>query len=270
MSLLLLIPMTKAQDLTPGNKVWYSNYTYVRLNSRFYLDNFLVASFDLNEGHPFGFVQTDLGLNYRLSKKVHFLVAYSNTQMRYFDSYEYRYDRESNWWDKFTVHRIGVGGQYRLKLSPKWRFNQKLVAQYYTPQLEKFRFRGVYSGKLSFRHRKAPLQMTPYVQYFLYYYAGGKELEIPQVEETFSEFEEEQFTEPPNGLHRYRLRAGLRFKPIPSYKPLSMVFYYAAQREFNLDGFGSALNIPVEGRSRPLLPFNNFNIIGAQLNLIFN
>jgi hypothetical protein len=155
-------------------------------------------------------------------------------------------------------------------MGANFRFNQRLVTQYYMPQLEKFRFRGVYSGKLSYRHRKAPLQLTPYVQYFLYYYAGGKEFELePEEDVILGEEEEGLFTDPPNGFHRYRLRAGFRIKPIPQYKPLSLVFYYAMQREFNLP-FGNDLNIEVEHQQRPILPFNNFNIIGVQANFIFN
>ncbi|MBO6515591.1 MAG: hypothetical protein JJ975_03480 [Bacteroidia bacterium] len=266
--LILMSKKVEAQDLTPGSKMWYSNYTYFKLNSRFYLDNYLVTSFDLKEGHPFGFVQTDLALNYKLSKKLRFLVAYSNAQFRYRDSYEERYDKEPNALNAFSVHRLGVGAQYRLKLTRTFRFNQKLVTQYYVPQLEKFRWRVVYSGKLEYKHRKAPLQMVPYVQYFLYYYAGGKEFELS--EDLDEPDDEPQFTDPANGFHRYRLRAGLRFKPLPSCDPLSLTLYYAMQREFNLDGFGGELNIPVEGRRRPLLPFNNFNIIGLQANLVFN
>lgn len=103
------------------------------------------------------------------------------------------------------------------------------------------------------------------MQYFLYYYNGGKEFE-----KSLDEQAELSMTDPPNGIHRYRLRAGLSFKPIPRYKPLSLVFYYATQREFNIQGFGNDLNIEVDYQNKPLLPFNNFNIIGIQASLIFN
>lgn len=104
-----------AQGIEPSNRRWFSNYTYVKLNSKFYLDNYLVASFDPKKKEPLRFVQTDLGLNYILSKKIHLFTAYSNTQMKYFNSYKERYGKEPNAWDKFSVHRIGMGMQYRLK-----------------------------------------------------------------------------------------------------------------------------------------------------------
>ncbi len=262
--ILFCINITSAQDDEPRNSIWYSNYIYVKLNKKFYLDNFLVSAFDLDKKHRFGFIQTDLALNYRLNKKIRFLGAYSNSQFRYFNSYKRRFGKDPNLFDALTIHRFGVGIQYRLKFLTSFRFNQKLVAQYYTPQPEKYQFRYVYSGKLSYRHKNAPLHLSPYFQYFLYYYSGGKEFEYEDMDTG------EIVNQASNGLHRYRIRAGVSFKPIPKYRPLSLVFYYAIQREFNIEGFGNDLNITVPGRKRPLLPFNNSNIIGMQVNLIYN
>lgn len=264
--LLLMTGESKAQDVAMGRKAWYSNYTSVRLNSRFSIDNFLVFSYDKDKNNRFGFAQTDLGLNYHYTKKFKVFVAYSNSQFRYSDSYLKKYNTEANSLGFMTFQRFGVGFQHNWRMNRNFRMSNKLVGQYYFPTLEKYKFRYVFVGTLNYRHRKLPLNLRPFVQGFLYYYSGGLEYDY------FNEDNGEIEPASPNGLHRYRVRGGFSLRPIPTFKPLSLKFYYGIQREFNT-GFGNDINVEkigaYTGNVYTKMKFNNYSIAGIQLNLIF-
>ena len=255
-----------AQDLSNNQKLWLSNYTFVKINSRFSIDNFAVVSYDLNANNRLGFAQTDLGLNYNLRKRLRLFIAYSNNQFRFLNSYYKRYDTDPNSLGMFTVHRLGMGAQHTWKINRNWRFTNKLVGQFYTPKLLKYQFRHMYVGTINYRHRKLPFKFRPFAQGFLYYYSGGfkydyKDDETGEVESLS-----------PNGLHRYRLRAGFSFKPIPKFKPLTLKAYYGFQREFNFP-FGNDLNVErigtYTGNTYTDLKFNDYSIWGLQFNLVF-
>lgn len=256
----------KGQDLSSNQKLWLSNYTFVKINSRFSLDNFVVVSHDLHKNNRLGFAQTDLSFNYNYTKQLRFFIAYSNNQFRFLNSYFERYDTEPNSLGMFTVHRLGLGTQYTWKINRNWRYINKFVSQYYTPKLLKYQFRHMYTGTINYRHRKLPFKLQPFAQYFLYYYSGG--FKYDYIDEENNEVE----SAAPNGLHRYRARFGVGFKPFRKYKPLSFKLYYGFQQEFNTP-FGNNLNIQRFEEDSELvftdLKFNNYQIWGAQLNLIF-
>tara|TARA_Y100000589_G_scaffold312872_1_gene333652 strand:- start:2051 stop:2869 length:819 start_codon:yes stop_codon:yes gene_type:complete len=253
-----------SQDLTNNQKLWLSNYTFVKLNSRFSLDNFYVMSYDLHKNNRFGFAQTDLGFNYHLNKKLRFFMAYSNSQFRFLNSYYNRYDREPNSLGYMTFHRFGLGTQYIYKINRNFRVINRVVAQFYTPKLQKYKYRHMHVFTINYRHRKLPFRIRPFAQSFLYYYSGGFDYEYKN--ET-SEVE----SAPPNGLHRYRIRFGFSFKPLPKVKLLTLKAYYGFQQEFNTP-WGNDLNVErignYTGNVYTDMKFNNYIIWGVQFNLI--
>jgi len=262
-----------AQDLEEGSNLWTSNYVFVRLNSRLSIDNFSLASFNLQREGRFGFFQNETGLNYDIDRSNRILMTYSNGQYNFRSIYEDLYDKGPNVLNRFTIHRFGLGYQHRHRFNRNWRMANKLVAQYYIPTLEKYRFRWMYVNTLEFRHRKLPMDLRPFTQFYLYYYSGGLEFEYASEEAN----EEGEFIRlaSPNGLHRYRWRTGFSFRPIAQWDFLSIKAYFALQREFNTP-WGNDLNVQqsFENEEGELegglgLPFNNFRIYGLQLNLIF-
>ena len=264
--LLLFATLVKSQDVELGRKVWYSNYTFVKINSRFSIDNFLVFSFDKDKNNRFGFAQTDLGLNYHYNKKLKFFIAYSNSQFRYSDFYLKRYKSEPNSLGFMTFQRLGLGVQYIWKINRNFKLTNKLVGQYYFPTLEKYKFRYVYITTLAFKHRKLPLKLKPFVQSFLYYYSGGLEYDYINTNNGLVE------PASPNGIHRVRFRGGASIKPFSNFKPLSLKIYYGIQKEFNTR-YGNDINVQkigtYTGNVYTKMKFNNYSIFGLQLNLVF-
>tara|TARA_B100000674_G_scaffold223733_1_gene183561 strand:- start:1208 stop:2026 length:819 start_codon:yes stop_codon:yes gene_type:complete len=252
------------QDLTNNQKLWLSNYTFVKLNSRFSIDNFYVTSYDLHKNNRFGFAQTDLGLNYRFNKRIRFFIAYSFSQFRFLNSYYKRYDREPNSMGYMGFHRFGFGTQYSYKINRNFRVLNKVVAQLYTPRLQKYKYRYMHVFTLNYRHRKLPFKLRPFAQSFLYYYSGGFNYD-------YKNEEGEIDSAPPNGLHRYRVRFGFSFKPVPKMKLLTLKAYYGFQQEFNTP-WGNDLNVKrigtYTGNMFTDMKFNNYTIWGLQLNLI--
>lgn len=270
---LLFSAEMKAQDLDEGSNLWTSNYVFVRLNSRLSIDNFSLSSFNLQRGGQFGFFQNETGFNFDLNRSNRVFVTYSNAQYNFRSIYRDLYDLEPNVFNRFTVHRFGIGYQHRHRFNRNWRMANKLVAQYYIPTLEKYRFRWMYVNTLEYRHRKLPMDLRPFTQLYLYYYSGGLDFEYASSEPN----EEGEFFElaSPNGLHRFRWRGGFSFKPVPAWDFLSVKAYFALQREFNTP-WGRDLNVRAQfenddGDVEEItgLPFNNFRIWGLQLNLVF-
>lgn len=245
-----------------GTKVWYSNYLHKRLNQRFAIDNFSMLGLRSVE-HRFGFFQTDLGVRFRFNRIWSVRAGYGLILFKH-----------NNWWKKrykvdpkalnsvvfqnlsFEVSRTDRPGRY-LKIK------QKLVGQAYIPKFEKYQLRFQYVLKLSYRRSNLPLKMKPFIQGAVYYYQNGAPIVYKNENKVMVNYGT------PNGIHRFRIKGGINFKPFKGKRLPSFSLYYAYNREFNIDGFGRDLNvtrISPKGKKRIVNRFNNFGIIGLQMN----
>lgn len=272
----LIQPESQAQE-AGQSRIWFGNYTSVKLDKRWFVDNYLLTSIGAKD-NKFSFVQNDLALNYRLSRVQSIYAGYSNIQLRNLRVYEQRYDNEVTSFNTLSFNRVFVGYKHLNKLSRILRLKHDIGAQFYFPSFQKFKYRFTYRSKLYLRNRKWPLELSPFTQFSLYYYQGGNpivgELEGEEGEEGEDGDLDSLATEvvrfqAPNGFHRYRIKAGISFKPIESIPNLGVVLYYAFNKEFNINGLGNNLHVldPEEGRTH--YRFNNYAIYGIQINLIF-
>lgn len=263
--LLIFIKPCFSQDLLEGDKPWYSLYINHTLNKKIYIDDCLLASFNGLQ-HSFSFLQNDISFNYRCSKKVDVYFRYSYAAYNWTRAYKEVYAQPVSVFNTIGFNRIAIGGKYDLKFRKYWRFDQELGAQFYFPQLEKYQYRFQYNVRLTYRRKKMPMRLRPFVQASLFYYLNGIPDFYYNEDGSLGEYKS------PDGLHRYRVKYGVSFRPVKSIKKLNMVLYYNTQKEFNLPGLGNDLNVtsPLQESKdiqRIKYPLNNYNVYGIQLNL---
>ncbi len=273
--LLLFISLqsTFSQDLLLGNKIWYSSYIYYKLSNKLSLDAYILNSFDAFD-HSFSFNQNDLSLNYKLDSKQSIYVGYTQSFYKWQLFYD-KYGKTISSLKTISFNRIFTGYKYRLNIFPQLRLRNNIGIQYYLSQLEKYQLRFSYKGKLYWYNKNWPMKLKPFTQISLYYYQNGIPVIYYDNQGNIASFKS------PNGLHRYRLKFGVNLKPVKKVKQLGITVYYAIQQEFNLKGFGNDLNVIRPGNTNDIVysftpssygvkyPFNNFNVLGFQLNFIF-
>ncbi len=250
-------------ELFGDGRVWYSAYLYKKLNYRWSVDVFALTAMRSFE-HNFWLGQVNLGANYRINRFWTFSFGYGHAVYPYSDWWEDRYEQDPNFLNTigFSVLNLSIRRDNNIG---KWlRLSNRFTIQYYIPRFEKYQIRPQYNVRLSYRKSNLPLRLRPFVQGALYYYYNG--VEVDYYDEDFNVVE----TEAPNGLHRFRVRAGLNFRPFKKVKSLYMVLYYGLNKEFNLEGFGNELNFlrPSEDGERffTTYRFNNYTIYGVQFN----
>ena len=269
--LMQIVWVGKAQDLLESNKIWYSSYIYKKIDNRWFADAYLLTSVN-GDDHSFAFNQNDFTLNYKLNRKLSVMGGYSFSFYKWLPSYEHRYAQDISPFGTISFHKFSAGITHKFKYRElPFQFKHDLVAQYFVPKLEKYQIRLVYKLKASYRNKNLPLNMVPFAQAFVYYYLNGTPLFYYDDEGGIEDYAS------PNGIHRVRLKGGVKITPIKRWSNFNAVVYYAYNKELNF-GPGNDLNvrrpIPVENpeRFRQItdVPFNNYGIIGFQLNFIFN
>ena len=253
-----------AQDILSGDKVWYSAYLHHKLNKKIYFDDYLLVSFN-GLSHTFSFLQNDLNINYKLSKKSTLYAGYSYAVYNWIPQYKTAYSQNISIFKTIGFNKIAIGGKYRNNLGKHFKLYHDLSAQFYFPQLEKYRFRFEYSLKLSYKEQKTIFKFSPFVQGSIYYYQNGIPTHYYNADGSLGDYKS------PNGFHRYRVKFGLSFRPIKNIKKIGMVLYYTMQKEFNISGFGNNINIKTgvgnfTNTQNTIYPFNNYNVYGIQLN----
>lgn len=126
----------------------------------------------------------------------------------------------------------------------------------------RFRQRIMLTTRLATRKRLEFLNLTPSVMYTMVYNIGGSPIRYYDINSTLID------TDTPDGFHRGRFTANLNSK-INDYLRLNL--YFMAQTEFNfLNSSTNKMNVYDPVRKRTLRPFDNFNVIGATLNISLN
>ncbi len=271
--LFVAFKLSFSQDLFLGNKLWYSAYIYKKINKKIYTDAYILNGYNVNN-HSFSFLQIDFAINYKFDKKQTVYVGYSPSIYQWIPSYSIKYGSSISPLGTVYFSRLFTGYKYRVKLFKGLRLKNDLGAQFYFPRLEKYQFRFTYKAKFYWYDKNWPLKISPFTQLSLYYYLNG----IPAI--YYNDNGEFAGYKSPNGLHRYRLKLGFSIKPFKQYKKISLVMYYAIQREFNISGLGNDLNVTKPGSANDIVypftpqtskvryPFNGFDILGFQINII--
>lgn len=266
-----------------SQRVWYRNYVSIKLHPKWSIDNALILGLrDVN--HKFSFVQGGVGVTYRFNRFWSTRLSYESTFFKHSNFWRNNYDLEPGFANSVHFQSFGLNVKRTDDIGQKFRLKQTVEGKFFTPRYQKFQTRLRYGVHFAYRKKDLPLRMRPFVSASVYYYLGGQEIYYGtgapmEEEETFEgELEEEQADiEPvemeasPNGFHRAFLRAGVNFKPYKAKWAPSITVYYAYSREFNLGG--NALNVPIQNEvgeiERIQAPFNNYGVIGLQLNWFF-
>lgn len=245
----------KAQeDLPPGFKNWALGGVNLRVTKKTTIKAYQLYALNTN---PYGlqFVQSNLGVDRRVSKKVSLGMGYAHSAFKSTNGFK-------------NYHRIYADFAIRHRIGSNIRSKTGLKAEYHWPQLRKFQYRFIVSNKLSFRNDFLPLNGTPYIKNQVFFYAGGRKNKywetIEEVDEETGEVSSQRelaAEQAPLGWHRYRVTAGIRFKLT---RNLSGSIFYTMQKEFNTPWSGNrALNVQNKSQTRTKLPFNNFSLVGV-------
>ncbi len=155
-------------------------------------------------------------------------------------------------------HRLSANLTHRSKLF-ELPFKNSITAEVFSPSPRKHKYRFIYTAKLSFKNKVLPLRATPYLKYQLYYYLGGEKVDY--YDETGTQL---LATNSPDGFHRYRIGAGVRFRPA---KKFYVTLYYIWQEEFNMKSSNNReLNILNQSQTRIVNPFNDYQVLGLSLS----
>ncbi len=240
---LLMAGSLAAQDLPPGFKAWQYSSLRLRLNPK---NSVSFSELTALNTRPmsFQFLQVNGMYSRRLANRWNLDVGYARSwfktseEIRVFQRVLVEIDFKQRW------------GEFRMKHSFR--------AEYHWPQLRKWQSRFIYSNKIAYRFKELPLRPTPYLRNQLYWYQGGRD--VSYFEEETGELLERR---PANGIHRYRMTAGVRMRLA---KRLYTSVFYTWQREFNMPGNEfRRLNVP-NARGNTQAPFNQFHLIGWSLD----
>ncbi|MGD1846058.1 MAG: hypothetical protein ACFB10_11750 [Salibacteraceae bacterium] len=261
-----LVGMPQVEQ-APGTRPFYSLYLHKKLNQRFSVDAFTLVGMRSTK-QDFWLAQYQLGVNYRLNRLYSVSVGFGQSMYPY---------RNASWWERhypeLEPNSLNAATfntlNFRVKrddwIGRSLKLSNRVIVQHYFPKFEKYQTRLQLNTRLGYRRANLPLALKPFVQGAVFYYLNGVETDF------YDEELEYDFTAPPDGWHRYRVRIGTSFRPIKDYRKLSLVVYYALNREFNLEALGGGqLNTPrpsqVSDRVFTNNPFNNYNIFGVQVN----
>lgn len=187
-------------------------------------------------------------------------------------AFQFRYDHNRHW--DFSTglqiikpvsatesrQRFFVRAAYTARvLDKKFNWTNSLRIDQNSKNERRFRQRIIVSTRLATRKRLEFLNLTPSVMYTMFYNIGGSPIRYYDANSILID------TDTPDGFHRGRFTANLNSK-INDYLRLNL--YFMTQTEFNfLSSPTNKMNVYDPVRNRTLRPFDNFNVIGATLNV---
>jgi hypothetical protein len=135
-----------------------------------------------------------------------------------------------------------------------------ITAEMFLPAMPKFQYRFVYSFSYFFKNNKLPFGITPFIKGDLYYYLSGSNNSY------YDDLNNLAVKQAPNDFHRFRIGAGITAKPFPMVRATA---YYMYQKEFNTNlTTYRELNMLNHSQTKINDPFNNFGVIGFELDFI--
>jgi Protein of unknown function (DUF2490) len=198
-----------AQDLTNNLKLWSGVSVSYGINDN--LNGKISQLFSFNVS-PVGysFSQTKLALLYKIKRRVYVEGGYVRGLFN--DSNALRdQGATSGWFNTLAVDRIYGNFSLKHDIVKRLSLRHKIEFQYYTPDIDKYKTRSIYSARLGYNVRRS--SVSPYVEGQFFYYNGG----------IIS-----------NEFKRFRFKTGLSFKPVKD-SSMRLSFYYLYQNEYNTD-----------------------------------
>lgn len=230
-----------AQDVAPGMKAWGLSSLKLRFSPKSSFTVTQLTAFDM-DGTGFQFLQVPLSFNRKIGNNMNVDMGFMPTVFKQTEGVKL-FNRVFTEFD----HKIRWGN-----LAMK----QSVRAELHFPQLRKYRMRFIYTNKLSYRFRNAPLRLTPFIRNQIFWYQGGRDVQYYDEGELIAE-------QAPNGFHRFRVTIGVRMRLA---KRLYGSAFYAFQREFNLPFSPEReLNVP-RPNGRVQAPFNNYSLVGIGIS----
>lgn len=241
-AILLAAPL-KAQDLPPGFKTWGRTALGVRVSPKTTFSVSQLTAF--NQGpFQFQFLQANMGASRKIGDRWNIDAGYARSWFKSRESIK-------------IYNRVFTEVDFKQKWG-NFAMKNSLRAEYHFPSLRKWRTRYIYSNKISYRFRDLPMRPQPYLRNQLYWYQGGRD--VSYFDEESGELLAQQA---PNGIHRYRLTAGIRMRLA---KRLYGSVFYTWQKELNMP-WQEFRGLNVENLNGNIqAPFNNFSLIGFSID----
>jgi Protein of unknown function (DUF2490) len=213
-----------SQDLTNNLKIWSGISVSYGINES--LTGKLSQLFSFNVSPTrYSFSQTKLAVAYKIKRRVYIEGGYVRGLFN--DSNSLRdQGATSSWFNKLAVDRIYGNFSLKHDIVKRLSLRHKIEFQYYTPDIDKYKTRSIYSARLGYNVRRS--SVSPYIESQFFYYNGG----------IIS-----------NGFKRFRFKSGLSFKPVKD-SSMRLSFYYLYQNEYNTEQ----------------LPDNDYTVIGTSIS----
>lgn len=213
-----------SQDLTDNLKAWTGASLSYKINEDFKAKLSQLFAFNVSPIN-YSFSQTKLSLSYKIKRRTYVEGGYVRGLFN--DSNSLRAQgASSGWFNTLVVDRIYGNFSYKHDVAHRLSLRHKIEFQYFFPDIDKYKTRSIYSARFGYNVRKSSL--SPYLEGQFFYYQGG----------IIS-----------NGIKRYRIKAGVSFKPIKDSSMRASV-YCMIQNEINTDQ----------------LPDNDYAVIGTSLS----
>ncbi len=228
---------------TENTMLWTTLGVTKKINKKFSASYYQLHSYSL-EDTRLNFIQPDLGITYKLSKKWDILVHYSPT-----------FSLDGVKGNQLLYHRVSTDLKLSTRLGKRFRMKNSITAEHHFTQRSKFQQRYYYRLDLYYRNTKLPWKLRPFASQKLYWYSNGRLLQY------YSPDGEATKLKSPNGLHAYRIKAGIKLYPTDNF---NVSIYYQKQKEFNSDFLGgrdiNSLNPNSNSIRRSFYDFSVFGI----------
>lgn len=240
-SLFLFVTLSNAQ-VNESNRemVWATLGVSTKLSDKMDVSYYQLNSINL-KGSGINFIQPDLAVSYALTKKWAIGVNYTPT-----------FSIDDVVGNQLVYHRVSERIKLKTKLGKRFRMRNYIVAEQHFTQRSKFKQRYYYRLNLYYRNSNLPWKLRPFVNQKLYWYANGRDLQYYNSDGSKAD------KKAPNGLHTYRVQAGLKLYPS---KKISFMVYYLKQKEFN--GSGDDINSLNPNSNKIRRPFYDFSVVGV-------
>ena len=227
---------------TEKSMLWTTLGISKKISDKFSISYDQLHSFSLNDSRV-NFIQPDLGIKYRLTKKIDARFGYTPT---------FSLDEVKG--NQLLYHRISGRIKLNTKISKRLRMRNSFTAEHHFTQRSKFQQRYYYRLDLYYRDTKLPWRLRPFMDQKLYWYANGRPLQYYDANGVPTTLES------PDGLHAYRIKTGIKLYPSDK---LMLIVYYLKQKEFNSELFGSKDINSINPNSNSVRRrFYDFSVIG--------
>jgi len=228
-SILVFCSLTvNSQDLTNNLKLWSSVGVSYAVNQNLKVKLSQLLAYNASPS-KYSFSQTKLSLSYKIKRRTYIEGGYVRGLFN--DSNSLRNQgATSSWFNKVAVNRIYGNLSYKHDIVKRLSLKHKIEFQYFFADLNKYKTRAIYSARLGYNIRKSSL--TPFIEGQIYNYSGG----------IIS-----------GGIKRFRLKPGIRFKPIKD-SSMGMSIYYILQDEFSTEQLSE----------------NDYSVLGLSLSFKIN